>query len=106
MTEEELQRQRLAARLKEYRKRLGFSQKELADRLGKAQTVISSWEIGTGMPNANQITAIAKVLEVSVDDLIGTSNIKSEDAMLLDAYHKADKITQNNIKLLLGLKGE
>lgn len=104
MTEEERQRERLAARLKEYRKLLNLSQKELADKLGKAQTVVSSWEIGTGVPSANQLPAIAKALEVSVDDLIGTSSLKSKDAKLLDAFHKADKTTQRNVKLLLGIE--
>lgn len=104
MTEEERQRERLANRLKEYRKLLNLSQKELADKLGKAQTVVSSWEIGTGVPSANQLPAIAKALEVSVDDLIGTPSIKSKDAELLDAFHKADKTTQRNVKLLLGIE--
>ena len=44
MTENEIQRQRLADRLKEYRKQIGLSQKELAQKVGKAQTVVSSWE--------------------------------------------------------------
>ena len=104
MTEEEMQRERLAARLKEYRKRLKLSQKELADKLGKAQTVVSSWEIGTGVPNANQLPAIAKTLEVSMEDLISSPDIKSKDIELLDAYHKADKTTQRNVKLLLGIE--
>lgn len=104
MTEEERQRERLAERLKEYRKFLKMSQKELAERLGKAQTVVSSWEIGTGVPNASQLPAIAKALDVSIDDLIGTPNIKSKDAELLDAFHKADKTTQKNVRLLLGIE--
>lgn len=104
MTEEERQRERLAERLKEYRKLLKLSQKELAQKLGKAQTVISSWEIGTGVPNANQLPAIAKALEVSVDDLIGTPDLKSKDVEILDAYHEADKTTQKNVRLLLGIE--
>lgn len=61
MTEEERQRERLAARLKEYRKLLKLSQKELADKLGKAQTVVSSWEIGTGVPSGLFILSILSI---------------------------------------------
>ena len=106
MTEIELQRTRLADRLKEYRKRLGMSQIELADKIGRSQSVISSWEIGTGVPDAYYLPTLAKALNVSVADICGTENTKSEDARLLDAFHKADKTTQKNIRLLLGLGGD
>ena len=99
----DLERERLAARLKEYRKELDLSQKELADKLGKAQSVISSWELGTGVPDANQLPAIAKALGVSLGDLCGIPEIKSSDQILLDAYHNANEITQQNVRLLLGI---
>lgn len=99
----ELERERLAARLREYRKDLKMSQKELAKKLGKAQTVISSWEIGTGVPDASQLPAIAKALGVSLGDLCGIPGIKSSDQILLDAYHNANEITQQNVRLLLGI---
>ena len=59
----ELERERLAARLREYRKELKMSQQELANILGKNQTVISSWETGSGVPDANQLPKIAKLSE-------------------------------------------
>ena len=102
----DLERERLALRLREYRKALNLSQKELADKLGKAQTVISSWEIGTGCPDANQLPAIAKALGVSISDICGIPDLNSFDKMLLDAFHQADKVTQNNVKLLLGISGK
>lgn len=99
----ELERERLAARLKEYRKELNLSQKELAEKLGKTQSVISSWEIGTGVPDASQLPSIAKALGVSLGDLCGIPEVKSSDQILLDAYHKANEITQQNVRLLLGI---
>lgn len=102
----DLERERLAARLKEYRKELKLSQKELADKLGKAQSVISSWELGTGVPDANQLPAIAKALGVSLGDICGIPEIKSSDQILLDAYHNANEITQQNVRLLLGIGGD
>lgn len=99
----ELERERLAARLKEYRKELNLSQKELAEKLGKTQSVISSWEIGTGVPDASQLPSIAKALGVSLGDLCGFPEVKSSDQILLDAYHKANEVTQQNVRLLLGI---
>ena len=103
MTEKDIQRQRLSERIKFFRKQLGLTQKELAIKLGKAQTVISSWEIGSGMPDAIDLTSIAKALEVSYDDLVGSIDAKSADAELLDAYHRADSITQKHVRMLLNL---
>lgn len=101
--EVDAERERLAARLREYRKEMKMSQKELAEKLGKAQTVISSWETGAGIPDANQLPAIAKALGVSLGDICGIPGIKSSDQILLDAYHNANEITQQNVRLLLGI---
>ena len=38
------ERERLAARLREYRKLLGMSQQELAKKINTPQTTISAWE--------------------------------------------------------------
>lgn len=103
-TEIETQRMRLADRLKEYRKRIGMSQGELAQKVGRAQTVISSWEIGTGVPDANYLPTLAKALGVSVADLCGTENVKGEDMKLIDAYHQADPTTKKNVRMLLGIE--
>ena len=99
----DLERERLASRLREYRKAMSLTQEELAKKLGKRQSVVSSWELGTGIPDANQLPAIAKALGVSIADICGSPDINSFDKKLLDAFHCADKITQNNIKLLLGI---
>lgn len=104
INEKEIQRQRLSDRLKEYRKALGMSQKELAEKVGRSQTVISSWEIGTGVPDAYYLPTLAKALNVSVADICGTENTKGEDNQLLDAYHKADPTTKRNVRLLLGME--
>ena len=102
----DLERERLASRLREYRKAMSLTQEELAKKLGKRQSVVSSWELGTGIPDANQLPAIAKALGVSVADICGSPDINSFDKELLDAFHEADKITQNNVKLLLGITGK
>ena len=98
------ERERLASRLKEYRKRLSLSQQELAKKVDKPQTVISSWERGVGVPDANELPVLAKALEISLNDLCGSPEATSKDTELLDAFHKADEITQKNVKLLLGIK--
>lgn len=99
------ERARLAARLKEYRRLIGLSQQQVADKLHKPQTTISAWERGVAMPDANQLPEIADVLGVSFLDLCGVPDAHSNDKKLIDAYHRADETTQRNVRLLLGLEG-
>ena len=99
------EKERLAARLREYRKLLGMSQQELAEKINTPQTTISAWERGVSMPDANQLPEIAYALEVSFSDLCGVPDGNSEDRALIDAYHKADEVTKKNIRLLLDIEG-
>ena len=57
--------------LQRIRKEKGLSQKELADALGVTQGTVSAWESGRWDPTVENLRAVAKVLGVTVDELIG-----------------------------------
>lgn len=59
--------------LKELREERGFSQKELATKLGVSPTNIYNYEVGRTEPSIDMLILLAKTLEVSVDYLIGNS---------------------------------
>lgn len=52
------------------RKAVGLTQKELADRLGVTNKAVSKWETGGGMPDVSVLQELARILEVSVDELL------------------------------------
>lgn len=54
----------------EQRKAKGYTQKELADRLGVTDKAISRWENGHGYPDISLIEPLAKELEVTVLELM------------------------------------
>lgn len=56
--------------LNKYRKKLGLSQKELADKLNRSQSTIVMWESGQREPRLSTLYKIAKVLKVDVCELI------------------------------------
>ena len=58
-------------RLRELRKKRGFTQAELAERLGVPQTTYSSWETETCQMNYETLIRLAVVFGVSVDYLLG-----------------------------------
>ena len=48
------------------------SNKQLAEILGKDPAVISKWVTNVAQPNVEMFIQLAKILEVSVDDLLWT----------------------------------
>ena len=57
--------------LRKFRKEQGLSQKELAERIGVPQQTIYKYENTNVSPTIATIISIAKVLKVSIDELVG-----------------------------------
>lgn len=58
-------------RLRQFRELRGFSQDDLALRTGISKKDIWRYETGKSSPGSNSLTALAQVLEVSADYLLG-----------------------------------
>lgn len=58
-------------RLCQLRKKNGITQKDLAQKLGVHITTIKNWEGGNCYPDAKNICALADLLRVSADSLLG-----------------------------------
>lgn len=61
-------------RIKEVRKKQGYSQQSLAIKLNVNQTAISQWERGTTTPSASLLKQLSKLFNVSTDYLLGISD--------------------------------
>lgn len=69
------------SRLKSARIKAKLSQTELADRVGRPQTRISSYETGRTMPDAQTLADICRVIGVSADWLLfGTEAEEKQEA--------------------------
>ena len=64
--------------IRNFRKKNDLTQEALADRLGVTYQSISRWENGTTYPDLELIPAIAEVLAVTVDELLGMPQIEKE----------------------------
>lgn len=53
------------------RKEKGFSQEYMAEQINVSRQTISNWELGETSPNPEQLLLLSKVLETSVDNLLG-----------------------------------
>lgn len=56
-------------RIAEYRKRKGFSQKDLACEMNVTESAISLWESDSRKPKLDRAIELAKILGCTIDEL-------------------------------------
>jgi len=100
----------VANRLFELRKKKNLSQEELADRIGVSRQAVSKWERAESSPDTSNLIELAKLYEVSLDELLFTTEPtkrpKKEGAefvsISLDGIHVIEK---DGSEVHVGLKG-
>lgn len=78
------------SRISEERKKLGWSQEELANKVGVSQKSISKYERGTRRPSYETLTLMASLFGVTVDYLLGNDSISTEHALPIKTASVAD----------------
>ncbi len=69
----------LGKRIKELRKRKDMTQEKLADMLGITYKAVSKWECGMTSPDVAMIVPLARILDVSTDELLGLVPIEKDE---------------------------
>ena len=59
------------------RKRLGWSQKQIAEKLAASQTTVASWETGHNRPSIDTFRKLSGLLDVPIQELIGGASGRS-----------------------------
>jgi HTH-type transcriptional regulator/antitoxin HipB len=77
----------IADRLARRRREAGYSQEELALKLGVSRQAVSKWERSESSPDTNNLIALAELYEVSLDDLLFVDSDIAEDV----AFERADR---------------
>ncbi|MBQ8632142.1 MAG: helix-turn-helix transcriptional regulator [Lachnospiraceae bacterium] len=81
------------------RKNLGMSQEQLAEALLVSRSAVAKWESDNGMPDIENLKALSKVLNVSIDELVGnvienTAEQSKEDTPVQDIPVAMDKFNK------------
>jgi transcriptional regulator with XRE-family HTH domain len=63
----------LGGRIKSARGKMGFTQAQLAKKLGVSAGAVGQWEIGLGAPATDRLATLAGFLGVSLDWLLGAA---------------------------------
>lgn len=66
-----------AEKIKKLREARGWSQAELARRVGVTRNGVNSWEQGLSMPSPACLVELARVFSVSTDYLLGVESLDS-----------------------------
>lgn len=60
----------LHERLRELRKKAGYSQEELAEELNISRQAVSKWENGSANPDVNNLIRLGELYQVSTDSIL------------------------------------
>lgn len=81
--------------LKYARERMGYTQKEVADKIGVAKSTYSLYESGNREPGVPVIKRITNVLKVSADELLG---IEDNEEYTIAAHKDGESFTEMELE--------
>ena len=79
----------LGYRFQKYRRRVGLSQKEAAEKIGINNYQLGNYETNRSEPSIAILKKMAALYRVSIDNLVGFNN-RTKNAMELDLGPKID----------------
>ncbi len=82
-----------AERLKYYRQKAGYSQKELAEKIGIKFAAYNNYETKGAQPKYDILLKLAYALNCSANDLVGYEPPKSDDTILKELATWGIKVT-------------
>ena len=74
----------LGNRLAALRKEKGYSQEDLAEKLGVSRQAVSKWENGEASPDTNNLIALADLYGISLDELVGKKGPASSNEEVVE----------------------
>lgn len=87
---------KLGEKILELRKKNGFSQEQLGEKINVTRQTISNWELGETSPNPEQLKLLSISLNVSIDELLD-NNVNN---VLVKKISNTEKLAGIIIKIL------
>lgn len=78
-------------RLKELRKKNGYTQVTLAEKLGVSKGTIAMWEVGKRKPDFETLCTLSELFDVRTDYILGQSDDASSATLSAEAIEKLGK---------------
>lgn len=77
----------LGEKIKQARKKCGLSQEQLAEKMSVSRSAVAKWETDKGLPDVGNLKILARLLSVSVDELLDEA--ATDDPVIREAYSLA-----------------
>jgi len=71
----------IASKLVDLRKAKGLSQEALAEKIGVSRQAVSKWERAESSPDTDNLIALSKLYNVSLDDMLSENENASDSQM-------------------------
>ena len=81
--------------ISELRKEKGLTQLQLAEKLNVTDKAVSRWETGKNFPDIDIFSDLAKILEVSVSELLEGKRIEKEELIVVSEENVVKQIKKN-----------
>jgi transcriptional regulator with XRE-family HTH domain len=95
----------IAKRLRELRKRRGFTQTEIAEKLGLNQPLVSQYERGDTRLHGSLVAALARALKVPSDEILGLQDSRDNsiftDRRFLRRLRKMEDLSRRDKQALI-----
>lgn len=95
MEDEKLKR-RIGANIAAWRKRMGLTQAQLAERLNYSDKAVSKWERGESIPDVLTLLQLAKALDTTVDILLADPDALPENSGVVE--QTVGKVVEKTLK--------
>lgn len=83
----------LANKLTKLRKEHGYTQEELASKLNVSRQAVSKWERGEASPDTDNLIELAKLYDISLDELLLTDSKEKEN----EEEEKPEEVETDNV---------
>ena len=80
---------KLGEKINEARKQCGLSQEQLAEKMAVSRSAVAKWEANNGLPDVDNLKALAQLLNVSVDYLLDDGEVIDE-VVMREPYNLSD----------------
>lgn len=93
----------IGSKIIQLRKKLNWSQTELAKNIGVSRTIVGNYERNENTPSIEVLLKMAKAFNVSVDFLIGEGEVANYDKAVLQRINDIEKLDNNTKNILFNL---
>lgn len=88
---------KVGIKIASYRKALGLSQDELAEKIYVSRQLISKWENGTGVPTIDGLLNLCQIFGVSFEEILSLDDKAEFDSENLFKHHTRDFVMNSII---------